>query len=56
MSPQGEKNADGFSAFVVPDGADAATYLRFPITMAASEAGKVITLRVTYGSSTPVQP
>ncbi len=45
-------NVDGFSNTSI-DPADAATYLRIPVSMAASEAGKVITLRVTYGSSTP---
>ncbi len=48
----GQKNVDGYSA-AVPMGADAATYLNIPVSMAASEAGKVITLRVTYGSDTP---
>ena len=43
---------DGFSNTSI-DPADAATYLRIPVSMAASEAGKVISLRVTYGSSTP---
>ena len=43
---------DGYST-AANDPADAATYLNFPISMAASEAGKVISVRVTYGADEP---
>jgi len=43
---------DGFST-TANDPADAGTYLRIPVSMAASEAGLTISLRVTYGDAVP---